>query len=83
MQRVRIGLTGLAAVFFIVMIAGALVRGASNEAPVTAPAGVSAAPATDSVKSGEAKPVSEPLVELGVAPSPAAGPANESADKGN
>ena len=65
MQRVRIGLTGLAFVFLLVMLATALVR-PSNEAPLTgnlieqqksgAPAGNAAAAPT------------EPLAELGVAP---------------
>lgn len=71
MQRIRIGLTGLAVVFVIVMVAGAVVRGASNETPVMQPAGIAEPPVvTSSIKSGEAnKPVSEPLAELGVAPS--------------
>lgn len=84
MQRIRIGLTGLAVVFVIVMIAGALVRGASNETPVIQPAGIAEPPAAQITnKSGEAnKPVSEPLAELGVAPSLA--PADNSAtDSGN
>ena len=64
MQRVRIGLTGLAFVFLLVMLATALVR-PSNEAPLTGnlieqkagtPAGNAAAAPT------------EPLAELGVAP---------------
>jgi len=67
MQRVRIGLTGLAFVFLLVMLATALVK-PSNEAPLTgnlieqqkagnAPAG----------NDGSAQPT-EPLAELGVAP---------------
>lgn len=65
MQRVRIGLTGLAFVFLLVMLATALVR-PSEEAPLTAnlieqqkgaPAGNAA--------SGEPQ---EPLAELGVTP---------------
>lgn len=70
MQRVRIGLTGLAFVFLLVMLATILVR-PSNEAPLTAnlieqeeaglqPAGGNAA------KAGA--DTTEPLAELGVAP---------------
>jgi hypothetical protein len=70
MQRVRIGLTGLAFVFLLVMLATILVR-PSEEAPLSAnlfepekgglqPVGGNAAKG-----GGEAK---EPLAELGVAP---------------
>ncbi len=69
MQRVRIGLTGLAFVFVLVLLATILIR-PSAEAPLTAnlieqqragatPAGNAAA------GEGESK---EPLAELGVAP---------------
>jgi hypothetical protein len=68
MQRVRIGLTGLAFVFVLVLLATVLVR-PSEEAPLTANlielqrggSGVSA----NGVAEGEPK---EPLAELGVAP---------------
>ena len=66
MQRVRIGLTGLAFVFVLVMLATILVR-PSAEAPLSANTvgqpGGAAAPAGNSA--GEP---TEPLAELGVAP---------------
>jgi hypothetical protein len=69
MQRVRIGLTGLAFVFVLVLLAAVFTK-ASQEEPITAntierqragaqPAGPGAA--------NEAQP-KEPLAELGVAP---------------
>lgn len=69
MQRVRIGLTGLAFVFVLVLLA-AVFSSASNEEPITpnslerqiAPANSAGAAAGD-----EAEPT-EPLAELGVAP---------------
>ncbi len=66
MQRVRIGLTGLAFVFVLVLLA-AVFTGATDEQPITAN-GIEAA--TDNapnmaVASEEAE---EPLAELGVAP---------------
>ena len=70
MQRVRIGLTGLAFVFVLVLL-GAVFTSPSAEAPITtnslerpgAPAG------TD----GNQAAPSEPLAELGVAPGNADG----------
>jgi hypothetical protein len=69
MQRVRIGLTGLAFVFILVLL-GAIFTRASNEEPITAnmieqqmaPADGGAAAAQE-----EAQP-KETLAELGVAP---------------
>lgn len=70
MQRVRIGLTGLAFVFLVVLLAAVFTRNPAREAPITpnlieqqkvgAPTPVQA-PAT------AAQPT-EPLAELGVAP---------------
>ena len=69
MQRVRIGLTGLAFVFVVVLLA-AVFTNPSEEEPITpnlierqlAPGGEPPAPAAD-----PAEP-KEPLAELGVAP---------------
>jgi hypothetical protein len=70
MQRVRIGLTGLAFVFLAVLLAAIFTSQPAGEAPITpnliaqqkagAPPAPPAAPAT-------AQPT-EPLAELGVAP---------------
>ncbi len=66
MQRVRIGLTGLAFVFVLVLLAAIFTR-PSEEAPITAN-GIEQqlAPGTG-LNSAEAEP-KEPLAELGVAP---------------
>ena len=55
-QRVRIGVTGLAVVFLLVVVATALVRSGQHD---------SAAPVN--MSNGAAEP-NEPLAELGVAP---------------
>ena len=69
MQRVRIGLTGLAFVFLVVMLAMALTREPAGEEPITPnlldrqqSGQVSSAPPPET-----AAPT-EPLAELGVAP---------------
>lgn len=68
MQRVRIGLTGLAFVFLVVLLAAVLTSGPDQEEPITAnlieQQIVGDAPAGNAV---EAQP-QEPLAELGVAP---------------
>lgn len=64
MQRVRIGFTGLAFVFLLVLLA-AVFTGATDEQPITAN-GIEAA--SDGGSGGSDKEVSEPLAELGVAP---------------
>jgi hypothetical protein len=68
MQRVRIGLTGLAFVFVLVLLA-AIFTSASDEEPITAnmlerQMSSPAANGSDSDAAG----ASEPLAELGVAP---------------
>ena len=69
MQRVRIGLTGLAFVFILVLLAAIFIR-PSQEAPITANSldqqrGIGPAPAP--APANEALP-KDPLAELGVAP---------------
>jgi hypothetical protein len=72
MQRVRVGMTGLAVVLILILLASALVSSARNDAPVVA-VGV---PNVDTVANmtGAANGVStadagrEPLAELGIAP---------------
>ncbi|RYD97290.1 MAG: hypothetical protein EOP61_16835 [Sphingomonadales bacterium] len=66
MQRVRIGITGLAVVFLVVLLAAAIVGFHAKEKtgePTTA---------ASSGNSGEAPPA-DPLAELGVAPGGTAG----------
>lgn len=54
-QRIRIGLTGLAAAFIIVLIASAITRSSRDDA-------------SNAVQQAAANEPSEPLAELGVAP---------------
>ena len=74
LQRIRIGVTGLAAVFLVVMSAGVLTNSASDEAPVEQQADVETASGLPDIVgnelANEALP-QEPLAELGVAPSTA------------
>ncbi len=57
MQRVRIGLTGLAFVFLLVLLGAVVSRWSTDDA----------APNTAAVANADAEP-NEPLAELGVAP---------------
>ena len=72
MQRVRIGLTGLAFVFILVLLGAVFSRSPTNESPITGNmierqlTGNHAAPA-DPALANEAVP-QEPLAQLGVAP---------------
>lgn len=67
MQRVRIGLTGLAFVFVLVLL-GAVFSSASDEEPITANSiEQQMTPGGDAAKAKAAEP-KEPLAELGVAP---------------
>ena len=69
MQRVRIGLTGLAFVFLLVLL-GAVFTSQSNEAPITPnliETQLSGGNRTATPASNQSEP-KEPLAELGVAP---------------
>ena len=72
MQRVRIGLTGLAFVFILVLLGAVFSRSPTNESPITGNmierqlTGNHSAPA-DPALANEAVP-QEPLAQLGVAP---------------
>lgn len=65
MQRVRIGLTGLAFVFVLVLLAAVFTR-ATDEAPITAN-GIEAA-TVGAAASNASEEAADPLAELGVAP---------------
>jgi hypothetical protein len=75
MQRVRVGMTGLAIVLVLIGLASAIFSSANREAPVTAVgapnASVVANMTDQDVNSIVAKDKDEPLAELGVAPSAA------------
>ena len=69
MQRVRVGVTGLAAVLLVVALATAIASGVqrtatANRAAVASPAAVPVAPPPTNV----VDPAAEPLAQLGVAP---------------
>jgi hypothetical protein len=67
MQRVRIGLTGLAFVFVLVLL-GTVFSRASEEEPITANGIEQQLSPTTAVKAAEQAEPKEPLAELGVAP---------------
>lgn len=76
MQRVRIGLTGLASVFLLVLL-GTVFSRASEEQPITANAiEIQQLPRA---REPEAEP-KEPLAELGVAPGNADNASQNAAD---
>jgi hypothetical protein len=66
MQRVRIGLTGLAFVFLLVLL-GAVFRSASDEAPITVNS-IEYPQAAGEAANNQDGDSTEPLAELGVAP---------------
>ncbi|ONF97267.1 hypothetical protein [Sphingomonas jeddahensis] len=72
MQRVRVGMVGLAAVVLLIGLASALFSAASREQPVAAAGAPRAEKTTNSTAANSVAPVSEdnePLAKLGVAPS--------------
>ena len=79
MQRVRVGMTGLASVALLIALASAIFSSVSDEAPVRG----DGAPKPDVVANLSAANQmaadgpNEPLAELGVAPGTAAVPANQ------
>ncbi len=80
-QRVKVGMTGLAFVILLIFLASAILSSASREGPVTAVGAAKpevvaniTAPADNSIDASK-----EPLAELGVAPSAAVEPANSAA----
>lgn len=75
MQRFRIGLTGLACVFLLVLLAAVFSR-ASDEEPITENAIAAVASGKVGTTNDVAGPT-EPLAELGVAPGEGTIPANE------
>ena len=74
MQRVRIGLTGLAFVFLVVLMAAVFTSQSADEAPITPNLIEQQRSGAELPETGpaEAEPA-EPLAELGVAPGKADG----------
>lgn len=77
-HRVRIGLTGLACVFLLVLLGSVFLKLVREGEASRPPEPVTA----DSVKSAEAEEPKEPLAELGIAPgnAPSDGTANGSSN---
>lgn len=83
LQRVRIGVTGLAAVFLVVLSAGVIINSASDEAPVQQEANVEVPMGLPDIVGNDLaeEPLpQEPLAELGVAPSTASNESGVNAD---
>lgn len=71
MQRVRVGLTGLASVLLLIGIASAIFSSANKEGPVRADGASKpevVANMTDGVVDNEMAAKEEPIAELGIAP---------------
>lgn len=78
-QRVKVGMTGLALVLLLIGLASAVFSSASREAPIVA-AGTAKPDVVANITMGnaaEAARPKEPLAELGVAPSAATESLNE------
>lgn len=80
MQRVRVGMTGLASVALLIALASAIFSSVSEEAPVDADgAPKSEVVANLTANQAATEPTNEPLAELGVAPGAAQTPDNAAA----
>lgn len=77
MQRIRVGMTGLALVLLLIGLASAVFNSVNRERPVSAIGGAKpetvAAMAADNAQAASDKP-NEPLAELGVAPAASTDP---------
>jgi hypothetical protein len=71
MQRVRVGMTGLAAVLVLIGLASAVFKSASSEAPITAVGSSKPEVVANMTDATIDNTANEPLAELGVAPSAA------------
>ncbi|MCW4463090.1 hypothetical protein OK349_15355 [Sphingomonas sp. BT-65] len=77
MQRVRVGLTGLASVLLLIGIASAIFSSANKERPVRADGASKpevVANMTDGVLGNDMATKDEPIAELGIAPRTAESP---------
>lgn len=81
MQRVRVGMTGLASVALLIALASAIFSSVSDEAPVRADGAPKPDVVANLTAANQAAPEgpNEPLAELGVAPGTAAVVSNEAA----
>ena len=79
MQRVRVGVTGLAIVLLLIGLASAILRSVNHERPVALPGASKADVVANIAAVNETDPAGEPLAEIGVAP---AGQGNSAATAG-
>jgi len=75
MQRVRVGLTGLAAVMLIVAVSTAIFESAKSGQTPVAPEDVRSEQAVSNMLENEAEAPAEPLAEIGVTPGASPTPA--------
>lgn len=68
MQRVRVGVTGLAAVILVVAVATAIASGLRRSAEISNVAAPSPVVATVGAAPNSTNPATEPLAQLGAAP---------------
>jgi hypothetical protein len=68
MQRVRVGMTGLASVVVLIALASAVFNSASTEPAVSAIGSAKPETVANLTSSGNSQAQDEPLAELGVAP---------------
>jgi cobalamin synthase len=69
MQRIRVGVTGLAAVILIVLLAAAIATSVRRTVNLDVPGATASLPAEEkSANSKSVDPNAEPLAQLGVAP---------------
>ena len=74
MQRIQVGVIGLAAVLLLVSVANFVIQRASDEQTVIEEMQAEAAGSAPPIDAKPEEKPSEPLAELGITPAPAAGP---------
>lgn len=76
-QRLKVGLIGLAAVLLMIGLASAVFNAVNRERPVAGIGGAQAGRVAEMANTTEAPAANEPLAELGVAPPATVAPANQ------
>jgi hypothetical protein len=69
MQRVKVGVIGLAAIMLLIGLASVIIGSATRERPVSAIGAPQPAVVANMAMDNGSAPADEPLAELGVAPS--------------
>lgn len=73
-QRIRVGMTGLAVIVLLIALASAIFLSASTEQALTGTGAPKTADMANAATANEADASKEPLAEIGVTPSAAADP---------